>query len=78
MAKIKKIGNKTEIIKAKKERTDWETFLNNIADRSEDELTDWFKKHFSGLSKNNRTGLELLVRAVWANAKVTRKLWLRQ
>jgi hypothetical protein len=78
MAKIRKIGNKTEIIKAKKERIGWEQLVNTIAEKSEDELAAWFKKHFSGLSKTNRTGLELLVRAVWANAKVTRKLWLRQ
>jgi hypothetical protein len=77
MAKIRKIGNKTEIVKEKKERTEWEKLIDTIADKSEDELTAWFKKHFSGLSKDIRTGLELIVRALWANAKVTGKLWLK-
>ena len=75
MAKIRKIGNKTEIVKAKQERTEWEKLIDTIADKSEDELTAWFKKHFSGLSKDSRTGLELIVKALWANAKVTGKLW---
>jgi hypothetical protein len=73
MAKIRKVGNKAEILKAKKERTEWEKLIDNIADKSEEELATWFNAHFSGLSTDIRQGLELIVKAVWANAKVTKK-----
>lgn len=74
MAVVRKIGNIDEILKEKQDRTEFEILINNITDLSEDELTNWFNNHFSGLSQDIRTGLELIVKAVWANAKVTKKL----
>ncbi|NIR04221.1 MAG: hypothetical protein GTN82_02210 [Candidatus Aminicenantes bacterium] len=75
MAKFTKIGDKTKILEAKQERASWEVLINNIANMSEDELNTWFNNHFSGLSTDIRTGMELIVKALWANAKVTKKIW---
>jgi len=38
-------------------------------------LANWFSDHFSGLSQDIRAGLELMVKALWANAKIIKKLW---
>ena len=75
MAVVKTIGNKDEILKEKQDRTEWEILINTIADKSEDELATWFFNHFSGLSQDIRAGLEMVVKALWANVKVTKKLW---
>ncbi len=47
-----------------------------MADRDEKELTEWVKKHFSNLSEEAFQGIEVLVRALWANTQVTKKLWV--
>jgi hypothetical protein len=77
MAKIRKIGNKTEILKRKKELSDQEKCIKSIADLDEKQLDKWFDQHFSGVSDDVREGLEVIVKALWANAKVTRKMWQR-
>ncbi len=75
MAKIRKIGDKTEILKRKLELTDQEKFIKSIADQNEKQLDKWFDQHFSSVSDDVREGLEVIVKALWANAKVTRKIW---
>ncbi len=74
MAVVRTVGNKEEILEEKQDITEWEILINTIANKSEDELTTWFSNHFSGLSQDISTGLELIVRALWANAKLTRKI----
>lgn len=74
MAEIRKIGNKVEILNARQERTNWETLIDDIAEKNEDELATWFNNHFSGLSADIRSGMELIVKTIWANAKLTRKI----
>jgi hypothetical protein len=75
MVVVRTVGNKEEIVEEKQDRIEWEIFIGTIADKSEDELSTWFSNHFSGLSQDIRIGLELIVKALWANAKVTKKLW---
>jgi hypothetical protein len=74
MAKIKRIGDKKAILKKKKELTDQESFINSIADNSEKQLDKWFKDHFSTLPEEVKEGLEVIIKAVWANAKVTKNM----
>jgi hypothetical protein len=66
-------GNKEYILKKRQELTDWEILINTIAAKSKDELEVWFNSHFSGLSTDNRTGLELIVKALWAMTKILNK-----
>lgn len=77
MAKIKTIGDKKEILKRRNEKVDWEKSITSISDMTDTQLTDWFEKHFSGLPDETRPGMEELVRAVWANAKLTKKLHMK-
>ena len=78
MAKIKQIGNKTEILKKKIDRSKKEKFLDDMANMEEDQLNEWFDKHFSGFPGDTRSGFELIIRTLWANARVTREMWLRK
>ena len=78
MATRRVIGNREEILNQRQELTQWENHINTIADKTEAELMVWFNEHFSGLTGSVRTGLEAIVRVVWANAKVTKKLWQRK
>lgn len=73
MAKIKTIGNKKEILKKRADEADREKRAQGIGGKTEKQLNAWFKKHFSGLPDETRTGMEELVYAVWANANVTQK-----
>jgi hypothetical protein len=74
MIQIKQIGDRDQILGAIQDRDIWEALIGSIANMTENELTAWFNNHFSGLSANIRTGLETIVKALWANAKVTKRL----
>jgi hypothetical protein len=74
MAKIRTIGNKEEILKKKNERSEWEKCIYPIGDMTDKELIVWLEKHFSGLTEETRSGMEVLVRSVWVNAKLLRNL----
>ncbi|MCP5046720.1 MAG: hypothetical protein GY940_06085 [bacterium] len=73
MAKIKRIGDKKEILKRRQEAKDHEMCIDTIAGQSEKQLEKWFKKHFSVLPKEAREGLDVIVKALWANTKVKQK-----
>ena len=77
MAKMKTIGDKKEILKKRNEKEDWGKSITSISDMTDKQLADWFEKHFSGLPGETRPGMEELVRAVWANAKLTKKLYVK-
>ncbi len=73
MAKIKRIGDKKEILEKKKEVENQELCVNAIACKSEKQLDNWFKKHFAGLPAEAREGLKVMVKAIWADTKVKHK-----
>lgn len=66
MSKKTVIGNRQDILKTKQERDDLESLIKTIADKSLNELEVWFNDHFSGIETNSRTGLELVIKVLWA------------
>lgn len=78
MAKIKQVGNKEEIVKKKNEHTQWEIILSTLADLDENQLNKWFKKNFPGVPDDMRPGLETIVKVLWANTRISQKIWLRK
>lgn len=69
------IGNKPEIITHNQEMKECKSLINTIADMNLNDLQDWFNQHFSQLNQNEQDGLWMLVKTVWAIAKVLKKIW---
>jgi hypothetical protein len=65
------IGNKQDIMS----QNECKALINTIADKSLEDLQNWFDQHFSQLSQDEQDGLWLLVKTVWAISKVLKKIW---
>lgn len=77
MAKVRKIGDKKEILKRQKEESDVKALIGGMADKSEEEVLKWFRAQFKELPKQVRDGLETVIKTLWANAKILRKLGIK-
>ncbi len=77
MAKIKQFCDKQELLKRKKEHEDMRTFIHTMADLTPKQLDQWFASQFKELPKQARDGLETVVKALWANAKMLNQLGLK-
>lgn len=76
MAKLKTIGDKKEILEQKEERARMETEFDRFAGLKEKDLGKWVDDYFSELPEHAREGLEIVIQGLWANSKVTKKLWM--
>lgn len=75
MVKRETIGNKEEIQAEKQDWNECKALINNLAEKSLADLQSWYNQHFSQLSQDEQGGLWLLVRVIWAIAKVLKKIW---
>lgn len=74
MVNLQTIGDKNAILLKKMEQTDIASHMKHFAQMKESRLGEWVDEYFSGLPEDVREGLEIIVKALWANAKVLQKL----
>lgn len=75
MVKRVTIGDKQEIIAHNQELDECKALINTIADMGLTDLEDWFNQHFSQLPQNQKDGLWIIVKTLWAISKVLKKIW---
>lgn len=73
-----KIGNKANIVKEIELLTEYEKQLNKVASLAPGQLRPWFDSHFASLPEGVREGLFTITEVVYAQAKVTKRLWLNK
>jgi len=76
--RLTQVGNKQEILDRLEEVGYLESKLNQVATMSPGQIQTWFDSHFSSLPEGVREGLQTIVEVIYANARVTKRLWLNK